>query len=100
MSLYYKVNQNVYNKLCGLAFRIADNKYMIERYGIEGSAVERAQNHKTIYVLFDELDALQVPFWVQNITISFANDWRRYKSECLYYWLKARGVDVSGVSCL
>jgi hypothetical protein len=100
MSLYYKVDQSIYNKLCGLAFRIADNKYMIERYGVKGSAVERAQNHKTIIMLFNELDAARVPFWVQNSAISFGDDWRRYKSECLYNWLRARGVDVSGVSCL
>ena len=98
--LHYTLNQSNYNKLCGLAYRIADNKYMIERYGTENTKTEREKNHKTIYMLFDELDAARVPFWVQNTTISFANDWRRYKSECLYYWLKARGVDVSGVSCI
>ena len=100
MSLYYKVDQSIYNKLCGLAYRIADNKYMIERYGTENAKTEREQNHKTIYMLFDELDAAGVPFWVQNYTIAFGNDWRRYKTEQLYYWLRARGVDVSGVSCI
>ena len=100
MSLYYKMDQSIYNKLCGLAFRIADNKYMIERYGTENTKTEREQNHKTIYMLFDELDAARVPFWVQNYTIAFGNDWRRYKTEQLYYWLRARGVDVSGVSCI
>jgi hypothetical protein len=98
--LHYTLNQSNYNKLCGLAYRIADNKYMIERYGTENTKTERERNHKTIYMLFDELDAARVPFWVQNTTISFANDWRRYKSECLYYYLISRGVDCSRVSCL
>ena len=98
--LHYTLSQANYNKLCGLAFRIADNKYMIERYGTENTKTEREQNHKTIYMLFDELDAARVPFWVQNYTIAFGNDWRRYKAEQLYYWLRARGVDVSGVSCI
>ena len=100
MSLYFKMDQSIYNKLCGLAFRIADNQYMIEKYGEKGSEVDRAQNHKTITLLFNELDAAGVPFWVQNYTIAFGNDWRRYKTEQLYYWLRARGVDVSGVSCI
>ena len=98
--LHYELSQENYNKLCGLAYRIADNKYMIERYGTESTKTEREKNHRTIYMLFDELDAARVPFWVQNTAIAFANDWRRYKSECLYYWLRARGVDVSGVSCI
>ena len=98
--LHYELSQENYNKLCGLAFRIADNQYMIERYGVKGSEVERAQNHKTITLLFNELDAAGVPFWVQNNSIAFGENWRRYKSEQLYYWLRARGVDVSGVSCI
>ena len=98
--LHYTLSQANYNKLCGLAFRIADNKYMIERYGTENTKIERAENHKTIIMLFNELDAAGVPFWVQNNSIAFGENWRRYKSEQLYYWLRARGVDVSGVSCI
>ena len=98
--LHYILNQSNYNKLCGLAFRIADNQYMIEKYGEKGSEVERAQNHKTITLLFNELDAAGVPLWVQNNSIAFGENWRRYKTEQLYYWLRARGVDVSGVSCI
>ena len=98
--LHYTLSQENYNKLCGLAFRIADNQYMIERYGVKGSEVERAQNHKTIALLFNELDAAGVPFWVQNNSIAFGENWRRYKTEHLYYYLAARGVDVSGVSCI
>lgn len=98
--LHYELSQENYNKLCGLAFRIADNQYMIERYGIKETETERAQNHKTICMLFEELDAAGVPFWVQNNSIAFGENWRRYKTERLYYWLRARGVDVSGVSCI
>ena len=94
------MDQSIYNKLCGLAFRIADNQYMIERYGVKGSEIERAKNHKTIVMLFEELDAAGVPFWVQNNSIAFGENWRRYKTEHLYYWLRARGVDVSEVSCI
>lgn len=98
--LDYKLNQDNYNKLCGLAFRIADNKYMVERYGLKDTEAERAKNHKTIVMLFDELDAGGVPFWVQNYSIAFGENWRRYKTDHLYYWLRARGVDMAGVSCI
>lgn len=100
MALHYAVNQSVYNTLCGLAYRIADNAYMIERYGVDDSAVERAENHKTIVGLFEKLDSSGVPFWVQNDVIAFGENWRRYKTDCLARWLSGRGCDVSGVSCL
>ena len=33
------------------------------------AAVELAENHKTICGLFDKLDKLGVPFWLQNAVI-------------------------------
>lgn len=98
--LHYELTQTIYNKLLSLAYRIADNAYMIERYGLNDTEVERAQNHKTIVLTFNELDAAGVPFWVQNAALAFGQDWRRYKTDCLYYFLKSRGVDCSRVSCL
>ena len=86
--LSFEINQDTYNMLCGLAYRIADNKYMIERYGMTETETERAENHKTIMSLFDDLDRKNVPFWVQNTVISFADDWRRYKENTLATWLK------------
>ncbi len=38
--LHYELSQENYNKLCGLAFRIADNQYMIERFGINETEIE------------------------------------------------------------
>ena len=75
----FTCTQEIYNTLSGLAYRIADNQYMIERYGTEGSAIERAQNNLTILDLFDDLDKKSVPFWVQNTVICWAENWRRYK---------------------
>ena len=76
----FECTQEIYNALQGLAYRIADNQYMIEKYGREDCSIELGQNHKTIISLFDKLDALHVPFWVQNAVMSWAEDWRRYKS--------------------
>lgn len=96
--LSYDCTQKIYNILCGLAYRIADNAYIIERYGVKGSAIERKENHATICGLFDELDACGVPFWVQNNAIAFGDDWRRYKTEFLKNWLVARGVNCDAVT--
>lgn len=86
--LSFEINQKTYNTLCGLAYRIADNAYMIERYGMAETETERAENHKTITSLFDDLDKMQVPFWVQNAVICFSEDWSRYKENNLATWLK------------
>ena len=69
------------NALEGLAYRIADNAYMIERYGREEVQPELAENHKTICGLFETLDKLSVPFWVQNTVIFWAENWRDYKEQ-------------------
>jgi len=86
MEFYYTSEQ--YNALSGLAYRIADNAYMIERYGRDGASIELEENKKTISGLFDTLDRLTVPFWVQNAVIAFAEDWRRWKSRGLREWLE------------
>lgn len=88
----YTLTTEQYGKLEGLAYRVADNAYMLERHGRESARHELADNHKTILMLFDELDRLGVPFWVQNSTICWAEDWRRYKSEYLYQGLERRGI--------
>lgn len=100
----FTCTQEIYNALSGLAYRIADNQYMIERYGTEESAIERAQNNLTILDLFDSLDKKNVPFWVQNTVICWAENWRRYKTDCIVSAFDkfknnpGFSVDFSGVS--
>lgn len=96
--LHFELDQEKYNALQGLAYRIADNAYMKERYGRENVLQELAENHATITGLFDTLDSLRVPFWVQNSAIAFGDDWRRYKTDSFADWLSGRGVDCSAVS--
>lgn len=76
----FKPNRSQRNELHALAYRIADNSYMIERYGAEDAAIELAENHKTIMLIFDLLDRFGVPFWVQNKVIFAAEKWRDYKA--------------------
>lgn len=86
--LTFICTQEKYNALSGLAYRIADNAYMIERFGRADCSIELAENRKTIGSLFDKLDALNVPFWVQNAVIDWAEDWRRYKTGYTYQALE------------
>ncbi len=86
----YHVNHDQFLALEGLAYRIADNSYMIERYGQDEAKQELADNHKTIMMLFDDLDKMNVSYYVQNAIIAFADDWRRYKSEYLKTWIRNR----------
>lgn len=71
----------VKNALEGLAYRIADTNYMRDRYGTTEAAPELAENKKTISSIFDNLDNLGVPFWVQNAVICWAEHWQNYKGQ-------------------
>ena len=96
--MQFKLNQSQYNTLSGLAYRIADNAYLIERYGAKETEIERAENHKTITDIFENLDLSGIPFWVQNAVICWAENWRQYKTNYLSDFLVSRGVDCSAVS--
>ena len=54
----YKYSREVFNHLDGIAYRAADNSYMVERYGADGAAVELEENNKTVSGLFDRLDGI------------------------------------------
>lgn len=90
--LHFEYTQEQQDALEGLAYRIADNNYMIERYGREDAAHELRQNHNTIIGLFDKLDNLKVPFWVQNTVIAWAENWRRYKTEYFTGAMQTKGI--------
>ena len=81
-----------YNALEALAYWIADVNYITERFGADDPEHERA--HKTVCMWFEDLDRLQVPFWVQNTVIFWAEDWRRYKTEYLDNYLKSKNIFV------
>lgn len=83
MTLVFHGNKKQLAALEGLAYRIADNNYMIERYGRTKVQIELSENHKTIMDLFAELDKMNVPFWVQNTVIFWSENWRQYK-ECYF----------------
>ena len=93
--LYFKVkNLEQKNALEGLAYHVADANYIIERYGENDPEHKKA--HENVLLSFEKLDALGVPFWVQNSVVIFAENWRRYKAEYMSAWLlKNRNIELN-----
>lgn len=88
--LFFNATKEQRNALEGLAYRIADSAYMRERFG--NDEPELKQNEKTISGLFDELDRMGVPFWVQNSVICFAENWRQYISTYMSDYLARKNI--------
>lgn len=86
------LNKEQLHKLEGLAYWIADLHYIIERYG--NNEPELQVCRQTINDIFNELDALKVPFSAQNIIICWAEDWRAYKSGYTANTLIKRGFTI------
>ena len=90
--LKFEASKEQKHALEGLAYWIADNAYIIERYGADDP--ERENVKKTISMIFDDLDALRVPFWVQNTVICFSENWRKYKETYLSSFLKTKNIYI------
>ena len=88
--LFFKATKEQRNALEGLAYRIADSAYMRERFGNDEPELE--QNEKTISSLFDLLDRLGVPFWVQNSVICFSENWRKYIQFGIFEPMKEKNI--------
>ena len=88
--LYFEATKEQSNALEGLAYRIADSAYMRERFGDDEP--ELKQNEKTISGLFDLLDRLGVPFWVQNSVICFSENWRKYIQFGIFEPMKEKNI--------
>ena len=67
--------------------------YILERYGSKDPEYKKA--HENVLLTFKHLDALGVPFWVQNSVVCFAENWRQYKNNYMDSWLlKHRNIDI------
>jgi hypothetical protein len=77
-------------ELSALAYWIADAHYITERFG--HNEPEHQTADLTVRACFDALDALGVPYWMQNAVVMFSEDWRRYKSDNWLLWLNRRVI--------
>lgn len=92
--LYFEADTAQNNALHDLAYRIADNAYMRERYSDAERARERTENNEAILSLSETLNALNVPLWVQNSVICCAEVWRDYESGALRNKLKSKNIFI------
>lgn len=92
MTLIFKANATQKDLLQGLAYWIADNRYIREKYGDREPELKVVDD--TIHALFNSLDRAGVPFWVQNAVIICAEDWRHYHEIGIEADLKKRGIAI------
>lgn len=89
--LFFKATTEQRAAIEGLAFWVANQKYIEERFGVDDPEIKRCRD--TICLcLFPELDALGVPFWVQNSIICWSENWRNYKQYYLNEAMKAKNI--------
>ena len=93
--LSYCLTKKQYGSLEGLSYWISNKYHILERYDCDTDIEIRNELeniNKTIRFCFNELDSLQVPFWVQNIVIGWSEKWRNTRREYLYQALEKCNV--------
>nr|DAS64667.1 MAG TPA: hypothetical protein [Caudoviricetes sp.] len=78
------------DELEGLAYWIADRAWSRERGDLDKHEDHRTDT--TIRAIFDRLDRLAVPYWVQNTVIVWAEDWRHTMRENLRDAMRAKQI--------
>lgn len=97
----YILTHTQYAELAGLAYHHADYKYRLERRGTDARITDAALDidRKNIEQHFAALDALGVPFWVQNIALCWSENWRNYERGSLWQVLEKNGIVGGGNKC-
>lgn len=86
----FSATREQHNELEGLAYWIADRAWSRERGKLDEHEDRRTGD--TIRVIFDALDRLGVPYWVQDAVICWAEDWRRTMQEDLCDAMRAKQI--------
>lgn len=86
------ISSNQYNAVSSLAFHISNEKRAMEHSNL--TRPESAVLRDTVLCCFDECDALQVPFFVQNAVIAWAQEWRNTLRENCRDALARRGIYI------
>lgn len=78
------------DELEGLAYWIADRALSRERGELDKNEDNRTDD--TIRAIFDALDRLGVPYWVQNAVCCWSEDWRNTMKENLRDAMRAKQI--------
>ncbi len=78
------------DNLEGLAYWVSDRAWSRERGELDEHEDHRTDT--TIRAIFDALDRLGVPYWVQNAVCRWAEDWRRAMQEDFRDAMRARQI--------
>lgn len=89
----FRGNREQRKVLYGLAYWVANENYLRERFRDDEPELQRCRN-TILNCLVPECDKLKIPFWVQNTVICFAEDWRRYKANYLDLYLKGKNIYI------
>lgn len=92
MTRSYTATREQRDELEGLAYWIADRPWSRERGELDEYEDSRTDN--TIRAIFDALDRLGVPYWVQNSVIVWAENWQRTMKENLCDAMRAKQIDL------
>lgn len=90
----FTANHEQSKEIFALAYHVADHFYRREEQERGANIDDKAlhESGENIKQHFPRLDALRVPFWVQNLVICFSEDWRRYRREGIAGYLDKKGV--------
>lgn len=78
------------DNLEGLAYWVSDRAWSRERGKLD--EYEERRTGDTIRAIFNALDRLAVPYWVQNAVSCWAEDWRRTMQEDFRDAMRARQI--------
>lgn len=90
MSRQYAATPAQRDELEGLAYWIADRAWSRERGKLD--EYEERRTGDTIRAIFDALDRMDVPYWVQNAVCCWAENWRRTMQEDLRDAMRAKQI--------
>lgn len=80
------------DELEGLAYWVSDRAWSRERGELD--EYEDSRTDSTIRAIFDALDRLGVPYWVQNAVCHWAENWRRAMKENLRDAMRAEQITL------
>ena len=92
---HFTATRDQSNELEALRYWIAEKAYTQEREPAD--AVELHRIGETIRGIFDKLDRLGVPFWVQNSVLCWAEDWRDTLRRSTRDAMRPKGIDIFAI---